>query len=152
MMAWPYYEAWVIGVGYRAHRLEYKLFEKYGKYPLDLSKLQWEILPEERNRRMNTAGEYTYSSRFAEFPPINRSLLTNRPSLVSNYQSNKYVQGGGNCIYRYTECHTVEKLWIKTKKSPVLGDFFNSYRLDALWNTEFIFSLNLLRQYKIKWT
>jgi len=40
MMAWPYYEAWVIGVGYRAHRLEYKLFEKYGKYPLDLSKLQ----------------------------------------------------------------------------------------------------------------
>lgn len=40
MMAWPYYEALVIGVGYRAHRLEYKLFEKYGKYPLDLSKLQ----------------------------------------------------------------------------------------------------------------
>lgn len=40
LMAWPYYDALAIGVGYRAHRLEHKLFDKYGKYPLDLSELR----------------------------------------------------------------------------------------------------------------
>jgi hypothetical protein len=35
LVAWPYVEAWVIGVGIRAVRLEERLFETWGRYPLD---------------------------------------------------------------------------------------------------------------------
>lgn len=35
LVAWPYSEPWVIGVGHEAERLERRLFEKLGGYPLD---------------------------------------------------------------------------------------------------------------------
>ena len=40
LLAWPYYEAGVKGVGDQAQELECNLFERYGKYPLDFSKLR----------------------------------------------------------------------------------------------------------------
>ena len=38
LVGWPYAEAWVIEVGIKTVRLEERLWEKYGRYPLDLVK------------------------------------------------------------------------------------------------------------------
>jgi uroporphyrinogen decarboxylase len=40
LVAWPYAEPWVIEVGWQTARLERKLFEQYGGYPLDLKELK----------------------------------------------------------------------------------------------------------------
>jgi hypothetical protein len=39
-VAWPYAEPHVIGVGVKAELLERRLFDRYGKYPLDMSLLE----------------------------------------------------------------------------------------------------------------
>ena len=36
LVAWPYSEPWVIGIGHRAEKMERKSFERYGEYPLDI--------------------------------------------------------------------------------------------------------------------
>jgi hypothetical protein len=40
LVGWPYAEPWVIQVGVKTVRLEEKLWDRYGRYPLDMAALQ----------------------------------------------------------------------------------------------------------------